>query len=376
MSAFKRKIFYLSGFDPRGARFYHQLFAEEAIKFNAMAGRAVSVGKRDRVPPHSTRWSVGDEGLDTSTDYVFLGWDDVVRAHWIRNPIFLLLKALSAYSRFLTRIDWSIFNRFPRGTKLTIYYPLLSAVPLPIAVGLLLWLPARAFVPWPWDLLVAAGIAIGVASAVMRKLQGFWLVRFIIYNDMLAAKGMPRDVAERMDEFAAMIAASFDEDWDEVLLVSHSNGSIMSFPILDRLVALRGEDLPDRFSFVSLGSCITLLSARRDAGWFRAQLDRVAMARFRWLDLGSITDGACIAGLDPCVTCPPDRQSRALQLSPRWFKYSNPDTYQDRRRNKAEVHFDYLRTFDKLSPLDYIALSSGDRPLQASIEAFKADAHV
>ena len=33
MPAFKRKIFYLSGFDPRGARFYHQLFAEQAEAF-------------------------------------------------------------------------------------------------------------------------------------------------------------------------------------------------------------------------------------------------------------------------------------------------------------------------------------------------------
>jgi len=28
--AFKRKIFYLPGYDPRGARYYHALLAEEA----------------------------------------------------------------------------------------------------------------------------------------------------------------------------------------------------------------------------------------------------------------------------------------------------------------------------------------------------------
>ncbi len=374
MSAFKRKIFYLSGFDPRGARFYHQLFAEQATKFNLMAGRSVSVGKRDRLPPHSTRWTIEDKAPDAVTDYVFLGWDDVVRDHWVKNPIALLVKSIGAYWNFLTLVDWSLFQRFPRGTKLTIYSPALSAIVLPIVTGLLLWWPVEVLLDWPWDVPAVLILALLVGTVIVHKIQALWLVRFIIFNDMLARRGLPRDVADRMDEFAGMIAQSLTEDWDEVLLVSHSNGSVMSIPVLAKLIDLQGPELPDRFRFVSLGSCITLVSVRHDAKLFRAQLDKVAMADFQWLDLGSITDGACIAGLDPCVTCPPERRSRAQQLSPRWFKYSDPATYRARRRNKHEAHFDYLRTFDKLSPLDYIALSSGARPLQESIDAFKADA--
>ena len=38
MSGYKRKIFYLSGFDPRGARFYHQMFGEQADRFCATTG--------------------------------------------------------------------------------------------------------------------------------------------------------------------------------------------------------------------------------------------------------------------------------------------------------------------------------------------------
>jgi hypothetical protein len=30
MEKFKRKVFYLGGFDPRGVRFYHQLYREQA----------------------------------------------------------------------------------------------------------------------------------------------------------------------------------------------------------------------------------------------------------------------------------------------------------------------------------------------------------
>ena len=62
MPAFKRKIFYLSGFDPRGARFYYQLYAEQAAAFGAMHGREIEVGKRRRLPPHSVAWDVKDKG--------------------------------------------------------------------------------------------------------------------------------------------------------------------------------------------------------------------------------------------------------------------------------------------------------------------------
>ena len=99
----------------------------------------------------------------------------------------------------------------------------------------------------------------------------------------------------------------------------------------------------------------------------------VGQGDFRWLDIGSITDGACIAGIDPCVSCAQPRRARLFQTSPRWFKYCDPATYEARRRNKYETHFDYLRTFDRISPLDYIGLSAGARPLEESIAAFKAE---
>ena len=114
MPAFKRKIFYLSGFDPRGARFYHQLFTEQAEIFNRTAGAAISVGKRRREPPHSAAWSLNDPSRDVETDYVFLGWDDVVRTHWVKNPMALLMRSASAYWNFTRLLDWPIVNEYSR----------------------------------------------------------------------------------------------------------------------------------------------------------------------------------------------------------------------------------------------------------------------
>ena len=373
MPAFKRKIFYLSGFDPRGARFYHQLYAEQAEAFNHTAGTAITVGKRRREPPNSAAWTIRDESSEVETDYVFLGWDDVVRAHWVKNPLALLKRSLTAYWNFTRLLDWPIVRTFPFGVRFAFYYPGVSTILLPILFGILLWLPFGALLGWRWGLLAAAAIGVAVAMFVVNKIQGFWLLRFIIFNDTLAGDRLPADVDQRMAEFADQIRASFDEDWDEILFVTHSNGSIMAVPIIERLLANGGGTLPDNFSLVTLGSCIALIGNRKDSKRFHALLETVGQGDFRWLDIGSITDGACIAGIDPCISCARPRRARLFQTSPRWFKYCDPASYQARRRNKYETHFDYLRTFDRISPLDYIALSAGARRLDASIEAFKAE---
>jgi hypothetical protein len=177
----------------------------------------------------------------------------------------------------------------------------------------------------------------------------------------------------RLDEFAATIAASLDEDYDEVLLVTHSNGSILAMPVMARLLELRGGELPEHFSLVTLGGSIPLVGFRRDARAFHAVLDRVGAASFRWLDIGSITDGASIPLVNPCLSRPVGPPPGLKQLSPRWHRYCDPATYQARRADKYLTHFDYLRRLDRPSALDYIGLTCEPRPLAQSIAAFEAD---
>ena len=373
MPAFKRKIFYLSGFDPRGARFYQQLLAEQAPLFNAMSGRRVEVGNRKKLPPHSARWTVTDTDPDAETDYVFLGWDDVVRDHWVKNPLGLLCRSAIAYIHFTARVDWRLVNQFHRGVRFAFYYPGVSTILLPLLFALALFVPAIALLGWGWGTALAILAGAGIGFWVTKKIQAFWLLRFIIFNDTLANDRLDPKIEARMREFAEMIDAALDEDWDEVLFVTHSNGSILAIPTVAHLLERRGGRLPESFSLITLGSCIPLIGARKDSHRFQALLDTVGAGDFRWLDIGSITDGACIAMIDPCISNAAPRRAALTQTSPKWFKYCDPATYQARRRNKYETHFDYLRTFDRLSPLDYIGLASGARPLAQSIAAFEAE---
>jgi hypothetical protein len=373
MAAFKRKIFYLSGFDPRGARFYHQLYTEQADIYSRNSGHSVTVGNRERAEKGNNRWAISDESADAQTEMLFLGWDDVIRAHWVKNPMRLLARSLTSYWRFTRGMDWAQTWRFPRGSLIAFYYPGASAILLPLLFGLILWLGFGLLLDFPWDIAAAIVTAIGVAAIIVRKIESFWLLRFIIFNDSLASGKPDAAIEQRLDEMAATINAALTEPNDELLFITHSNGSIMAVPIMARLLAMNGGKMPPNFALMTLGSCIPLIGCRRDSTRFHAQLETLAKGDFVWLDLGSITDGACIALIDPCGSCATDARPALHILSPRWFKYCDPATYDARRRNKYEVHFEYLRTFERISPLDYIGVTSGGRPLTQSIETFKAE---
>ena len=312
------------------------------------------------------------------TRFQFLAWDDVVRLHWPKGAWPLVSRMVTAYWRYMVQGRWRETGSVPRGSKIALIFPGMMLARTGLAITLLAWLALGLvfhWLHWPWALALIPALAIGFAAgfALVERSHSLWLLRFVLFNDLLARGRTDPALAARLDEFAATVSQSLDELWDEVLLVTHSNGSILAMPVMARLLELRGGTLPDNFSLVTLGGSIPLVGFRRDAGAFHAVLDRVAVAQFRWLDIGSITDGASIPLVNPCLTRPVGPPAGLIQLSPRWHRYCAPATYAARRADKYLTHFDYLRRLDKPSALDYIGLTCAGRPLAQSIAAFKDD---
>lgn len=366
MNKFKRKIFYLSGYDPRGARFYQQLYAEQAALYAERSDREILVGDRKRAGQGNSGWTIEDKTSGATNEMVFLGWDDVIRQHWVRNPVRLLWGAVASTLAFTRAMDWRHGRTFPMGSLIAFYYPSLSTVALPILLVALLWLFAGP--------LIALILGFGISAFIVRRIESLWMLRFIIFNDRLASNEPDPGIEARLDQMAAAIDAALAEEWDEVLFVTHSNGSVLAVPIMARLLAMHEGRLPGHFALMTLGSCIPLVGCRRDAYRYREQLESVAHGEFLWLDLGSLTDGACIPLIDPCISCATDSRPNLHILSPRWFKYCDPASYKSRRRNKYQMHFEYLRSFDRVSPLDYLRVTSGAESLPISIAAFVGDA--
>lgn len=362
MTGFRRKIFYLGGYDPRGARFYHQLYVEQAALYAERSRHEIKVSERKRAGPVDNRWTIEDRTEGTSAEMVFLAWDDIVRRTWDHNPLRLLWGAIVSTLSFSARMDWSITRTFPPGSLIAFYYPSVSVVLMPLLLIGLLWLVA-GIIP-----AVLVGIALGFF--VNWRLKSFWLLRFVIFNDRYARHTTDPALDPRLEEMAQTIQAAFAEEWDEVLFVTHSNGGILAMPIMASLLEKNGGTMPANFALLTLGSSVPLLGCRKDAHTYDEQLSAVARGEFLWLDLGSLTDGACIALLDPCVSTDETHRPAVYSLSPRWFKYADPVTYKARRRNKYETHFGYLHSFERISPLDYFRLTSGNLPLARSIADF------
>ena len=99
----RRQVFFLSGFDPKGASYYHALYRAEAARQSAVSGMPIEVGARQRGQQGRNFWIVqgGLEEARCETAYEFARWDDIVRQHWSRSAWRLIFDMFRAYGMAL-----------------------------------------------------------------------------------------------------------------------------------------------------------------------------------------------------------------------------------------------------------------------------------
>lgn len=373
MAGFKRKVFYVGGFDPRGVRFYHQLAGEQVQRYAERTGEAVTVSTRAKGSPTRSDWTIRNDTLDTTTDYSFLRWEDIVRAAWVKNPFSLGLRAFRAYRDNIRHLDFATGKTLGKGPLITLFYPpvfmilLPLLIALPVALVAAIWLPSWVAVP----IALIAGVAI--ARPFLIRMHAPWLLRFFVFNSELGGGEAHPALEKRLDIFADEIAQSFAGDWDEILLLTHSNGAILGVPLMVRILERANGALPTNFAFVTMGHCLPLIACRRDATRFKDQLRYLARHDFRWIDIGSPPDGAAYSGVNPMLLVAPEAKPRMELLSPRFHLFYDPETYHTGYHNKYEIHFDYLRTGDRVSEIDFPSLMATPRGIEQSIAEFRAN---
>ena len=372
MQPFKRKVFYIGGFDPRGLSHYHALFLEQMRRHAARTGIAVDVSAPRRGPtPHRGEWTARDAAGSTVVDYTFLQWEDIVRKGWIRNPLTLARRAVATYIRIVAQGDFSRARMLGRGQLITLFYPPITALLFPLLLALISGsVMALALASWlPW-FLIGCVVGLSIAWPILRVLHSPWLLRFFIFNDDLARGAMPAVLQDRLRGFADAIADGMT-GYDEVMLMTHSNGSILSILVLNDLLGRWGGKAPANFVFVTLGHCIPLVACRRDARHFRDALGCLGGGDFHWIDIGSPPDGAAYFGVNPLLLYHDQAMPRVELLSPRFHLFHDPATYRNGWTNKYEIHFDYLRSGDHPSPLDFPNLMLAPHAIEQSVATFR-----
>lgn len=375
MTAVRRRlVLYLSGFDPRGARWYHALYRDEAAKQAAVSGHEISVGPRRRLGEHVVGWRIAAriEGETIETDYRFLEWDDVVRRFWVREPLRLAWVTLTASWRalrqgvFAKTFRWS----WPAGVTATMPALLIVALVL-LTAGL-----AAA----GWLLLDAAGLLVALlagaalfwfAHRVEQKFNLTWAGRILSFHER-EAQSRTQLLDRRRDEFGAMLReALVAGEHDEILVVGHSYGAALAIAVAARGLSAARSGGP-RLSLLTLGQTVMWLAWLPEAEAMRAEIAAVATSdAIDWVDVSAPPDGACFALVDPFTAIgdrDPGRANPKL-LNAKFHEIMPPALFEKAGRNWMRVHFQYLHAGVRPAEYDYFAITAGPKTLAGRFAA-------
>ncbi|WP_107852213.1 hypothetical protein [Oceanimonas marisflavi] len=362
----QRRVFYLHGFDPRGAGHYHRLYQSQSALQASTNGLHIEVSGRQRGRDHAHHWQLNTE--HTRTRYSYLGWDDIVRRHWARGWLEILSDLVCFIQAYLLSGRFIAFAKASPKQLMAGTYP---ALYLLLSLLLSLWLATGLAGQLPWQgAQLPAGLVLTAAlmhtsKYLGNKLAVFWLLRIYAFSARWARGRIP-ELTPRINTFARHMAEAInDEANDEVVIIAHSVGTMMVIPALAQ--ALQQIQDPaklanQRVVLITLGHCIPLVSFHHAAGDFRAALRQLGQHKqLLWLDYTAPTDGACFPLLNPVTSCgqicAPDAGPR--MLSPRFFTLYHPTHYKKLRRAWYTMHFLYLMATDKPGPYDFFAFTAG-----------------
>jgi hypothetical protein len=369
-------VYYISGFDPRGAAFYHRLYRDEASKQSHHLEAKIEVGPRMRSEPHVSGWTIrGDwQGTKVSTQYRFLGWDDIVRRHWESNAFRLFLSCVSGYLDYIACGALGRVGKTFRGPLLSAIYPLLYMLVLSMCVVLgalaAWWITDRAFesVAAAWAVAAATAAALTWGGMQLAHQLGiFWLLRTYLFVYICGTRGVEA-LDRRIAGFAARIARDQNEaPCDEVLLVGHSVGTIVAASVAARLVRDMEPDKRANITLITLGHCIPLLSLLPSATAFNQELRTLAQAKdLPWLDMAARADALCFsqANLLKASGIGDAANERPTAQPVRPFRMFRTREYARIKRNKLRLHFQYLMASDIPNEYDYFRMTAGPARIQ------------
>lgn len=401
----QRRVFYIAGFDPRGAQFYHRLYADNAALQNEVHARAhaagpdaarglqtFSVGPLEAGARFDTNWAVqarpvGDERPDAvvHTHYTYLSWDDLARTQTPRGVV-PALKALWAFNQLLWTSRsitgaWTHAKRFFGSliTALLWFVAVLSGAGLLAAavVGLV-----GAALPWAWALGAAAGLAVlygGWRQALRWRFV--WLLHALHYY-LRWGLGQAPELDARLDGFAQAIAQDIQArqqagDPSETLMVGHCMGSSLMVVILDKVLRhleATSTGAPPPIKLLTLANVIPMVTLVKHTDHVARHLQAVAARPLPWLDYTSPHDPLCYALVD-CVAVADaaapagSPRVRYRPRSARFDKMFDPTTYAELKKDPFRMHFQYLMASERPVDNDFFTLTAGPWPLERWMDA-------
>ncbi len=379
----RRQVFFVSGYDPKGAAFYHDLYTSQAALQAGVSGYRIETSARKRLGRHIARWTVawrqGSRQVDTTYD--FLRWDDIMRQHWPRGEFAMVGIAAKTYWRYILTGVLRRVLQTSWPTFIAAIYPALLIMLMIIISALMIFLLSCASLalgaPWWAGAILGAGFGWPIfkfASPVLdTKLGMHWLVRIYAFNLKQAAREVP-ELDVRLDFFADHILNAIKADGiDEVLLVGHSTGAQTVCDLLARILK-RDPDFARHgpaVSLLTLGGSIPMLAWLPGTEWFRQSVQAiVSEPAIGWIDFTAAQDGATFALQDPVgLMGLPSKGETPKVLSTKLFELLTPEGFRKKHHDWNYVHFHYMMASERPAEYDYFLISAGPMTLAARFAA-------
>lgn len=373
---FRRKLFYIPGYDPFHPRRYRELYRKEGAAQAALSGYELSLQPKRGGGPYGWQVAARIEDRACLTDMEVLVWTDLVRASMnqsIPATYMQLLRTAWAYvgSGALFRL-----MRLRKGPILAALYPiamLLGQLVLALLAGAGLWALAAHLLPG--TAVPGALLAVVAVWAVLRwfkrqdsRFFAYYLMHDYAYSAQ-AGGANPPALEARMAEFRKIITAALVEGFDEVLVVGHSSGAHLAVSILSDLIRAGGAGR-GALSLLTLGQVVPMVSFLPEARRLRADLAYLsAREEVAWVDVTAPGDGCAFALCDPVKVSgvAPAGQRWPLIYSAAFSQTLRPETWASLKRRYFRLHFQYLCAFDNLPgtswDYDYFRITAGPQTL-------------
>ncbi len=368
---FRRRVFYIPGYDPIHPRRYRELYRREGAAQAAISGYQIGLQPKKVAGPYGWRVTSRIDGADTVADVEVLVWSDIVRDS--------MAQGIGATYGQLVRTAWAYIGsgalfrlmRLRKGPMIAALYPivmLLAQLAVAVAAGWGAAVLTARWLPWWCGILPALLIAYGLLRWFRSKdhrLFAYYLMHDYAYAAW--SKGAnPPELEGRMAGFAKSVGEALRGDYDEVLVVGHSSGAHLGVSILSDLIRAGLPAGGPALAFLSLGQVVPMVSFLPRARRLRGDLHYLSQRQeLTWVDVTAPGDGCAFALCDPVAVSgvAPPAQRWPLILSAAFTQTLSPERWKALRWRFFRLHFQYLCAFDRPGDYDYFRITAGAQTL-------------
>lgn len=324
----KRKVLYIPGFDPRSEAFYKKLLFKQFPEI-----------KRHLVKNDKSEFSYAVDGMHL--DYEILSWHESVKAYWSTGLLGNLVNVKTTFSDYVFKGTWGRLFRLSRRDGMqkafSPYFFFAWFLFLIFGIGYLVsgFLEGRELTKNLALLLLFILTNVG-AYYFLDRLNLFWVNRIMAFFVRYSKQEAPLVIEDELRIKQKVLSDLESNEYDEVVLVAHSVGSILCLSVMAELAE---EGLAQDLTVITLGHCVSGVSILPESEWFNAKLKQVKKRKFNWVDVTSGKDAVTFYKVTPAYHSDilPD-----LTLSAGFHEIFTASFYQKMKWNFYEIHFLYL----------------------------------